>query len=68
MECQSSIAKYKIKKNGPLYIVYDLSIMSITSIIGVTYTFWGAKKEIKKYIKNKNTEYYFTKDGVLINE
>lgn len=68
---QPAIAHYKIKKEGSWYIIYDISTTSITSVIGATSTFWGAKRKMKKYIKNKKkkqTNYYFTENGVEINE
>ncbi len=71
MRYQPVVAHYKIKKEGSWYIIYDISITGITNIIGATSTFWGAKRKMKKYIKNKKekpTNYYFTENGVLINE
>ena len=71
MDYQPAIAKYKIEKDRSGYIIHDLNAIGVRSIIGVTYTFWGAKRKMKKHIKSKKeepTKYYFTENGVLINE
>lgn len=71
MRDQPSTAKYKIKKDDCFYIIYDVSGMYNMRIIGTAYTFLGAKRKMKKYAKRKKekpVEYYFTENGVLINE
>lgn len=71
MGYQPLVAKYKIEKFDNFYVIYDVSIVGITHVIGTASTFWGAKRLMKKHIRSKKerpTECYFTENGELINE
>lgn len=68
---KESMATYKITKDGCWYKIYEFDELDwCWRCLGITFTYLGAKREVKKIIKEKNkiekNIAYYTEDGQCI--